>query len=67
MIESVLFMYKTLVVYISAALYTAKVYRDLQVNCREIVLQGFRNYKDILGTKLAVIFAVILDEINRES
>ena len=46
-------------------LHTANLYRDLQGFYREIGVQGFHIYRDLLGIKLAVIFTVILHEIYR--
>ena len=43
---------------IKALEYTANVYREIQGHYREIGLQGYLFYRDILGMRLAVIVAV---------
>ena len=46
--------------------YTANVYREIQGCCREIGLQGFRFYRDILGMSSALIITVVLKIIDTQ-
>ena len=46
------------------ALYTAKVYREIQGYYREIRLQGFHIYRVITTIKLTIFFVSILQEFT---
>ena len=48
-------------------LYTTNVYREVQVLYREIGLQGFHVYRDIIGIIITVTIIVSLQGIYRES